>query len=107
MSRLDLILKDIKDDYSRENFFRIKKFFDRQPILKGEWVFFEIEMTQAADDFDFPHNLPFRPKDVLLTAITSGASVIFNYEAFTNTNLNFTVSGACTIRFFAGSADMS
>ncbi len=100
---LDLILKDIDDKYVRENFFRIKKSIDKQSILRGEWVFFEIEFDQAVDDFDFPHNLSFLPKDILLTSITNQASVIFNYDAFTKTNLNLTVNDPCVIRFFAGS----
>lgn len=99
---IDLILKDIQDPYTRENFSRIKRFSQEQAILRGQWVFFEIEFTQAQDDFEFPHGLTFIPKDVLVTSITDQEAVIFNYSSFDRTNLNLTVSGACTVRFFAG-----
>lgn len=101
---IDLILKDIKDEYVRENFVRIKSFVQDQAILRGEWVFFEIEFSQAQDNFEYPHNLGFQPKDIILLSIRSpdDASVIFHYDDFDRTNFNLTVSAACTIRFLAG-----
>ncbi len=98
----DLILKDIKDEYVRENFSRIKTEIDGQVILRGKWAFFEITTTQAEAELEIPHGLGFLPKDIIQTGLTSGVTWIWNYSEFTKSHLNITCSAAGTVRAFIG-----
>lgn len=100
--KTDLIFKDIPDDYVRENFIRIKRFLVAQPILRGEWKFFEIDFSQGADNLKFPHGFSFMPKDIIQTSIIGSGLVTWNYDLFDATNLDITVSEACTVRAFVG-----
>jgi hypothetical protein len=99
----ELILKDIPDEYVRENFTRIKEEIDSQVMLKGKWAFFEITTTQAETSLEIPHGLGFEPKDVIQTNLTSGVTWTWNYSSFTKTHLSITCSGAGTVRAFIGS----
>jgi len=95
-------LDEIQDPIVRENFQKILEQFRTVPYLKGKWQFAELEFTAAATNFKFQHRLGFRPKDVILTSKTGSATVTFNYDSFTNTHIDITVSAATTIRFFFG-----
>lgn len=100
-------LNSILDEIVRKNFQRLKDFFSQETPLLG-FRHFEITFTQAVNNLKFPHNLGFLPKDVLLTSIIGAGSVIFNYNLFTSTEMDITVTGSVTsavpttVRFFAG-----
>ena len=99
--KLVLIFKDIADEFVRENFDRITEWTKDLAILKPKWKFFEVAL--AAGNVRFLHRLGFRPKDIILLSVTKSESVIFHYDDFTKDHLSLTASGACTVRFFAGS----
>jgi len=99
---LELLLKEIGDEYTRENFFRILKFLKNDTLAKAQFKFFEITFTDSVTNYRHRHALGFVPKDVLVTNVSDQESVIFNYSDFTNQYLDITTSGACTVRFFAG-----
>lgn len=94
---------NIDDQYIRENFERLTKFIQNQGILRGEWQFFEIVFPAAVTHYRVPHNLGFQPKDILQTSLIGAGSITFNYTLFDATYLDITTTGACTVRFFAGS----
>ena len=102
ISPLELILKDIEDEYVRENFFRLSEYVKRDSIRKPLWKFFEITFEAGGTDIEYPHNLGYIPKDVLVTSCSNNENVVFNYDEFTRTHLVMSPSGACTVRFFAG-----
>ncbi len=105
--KLDLKLQEIEDVYSRENFFRIKKFVEDKPFLRGEWVFFEIAINSALTNFKFPHGLGFIPKDVIQTSTVGTGVLTWNYAAFDRTFLDLTTTGPVTVRAFIGRFEKS
>jgi hypothetical protein len=98
----DFILKDVQDQWVRENFFRLQKFLQGVPFLKGEFVFFEKSFPAGAGGVIFPHGLLFRPTDIIQTAVSNNGIITWNYDKFTKTDLNVSVSGPCTVRAFVG-----
>ena len=100
--KLDLILKDIEDEYSRENFARIKSYIADQPFLQGEWEFFEISFLGVVTNFSFKHSLKFRPTDIVQTSSIGPGVVQWNYQSFSNEFLSITTTGRVTVRAFVG-----
>ncbi len=103
MNKVDLILKDIADTYIRENFNRLVKYFMADNVRKADFKFFEIAFPAAASGVKYAHRLGYIPKDIIVTGITNQENVLFNYDDFDATNFNMDVTGACTVRFYAGS----
>lgn len=99
--RLDLLLKEIKDDISRENFERIQELFDKLQILDGEWYFFDVDLPNAGTN-KIKHNQTFVPKDIILLNIQGDHGVYFKYQSFDGDFIHVVTRGPCRIRFLAG-----
>lgn len=99
----ELILKDIEDEYVRENFKRLSVFLASFPFFRGEWKFFELTFNGSVTNLKIPHGLTFTPKDVILTSSVGAGVVTFNYSLFNKNTIDISTSGACTIRCFIGS----
>lgn len=99
---IDLILKDIQDVYTRENFTRLLKFFNLTDLLNGEFKFFEVEILKTNTVFAVPHGLNFIPQDVIFVSVEGDHNFYFRYQEFTRTNMYIFVQGPCKLRFFAG-----
>ncbi len=100
--KADLIFKDVKDDYVRENFTRIQNYFNDDTISKGQWKHFDLEFTTAVTNRLVPHRLPYKPLDLIQTFKTGAGNITFNYSAFSDENISITTTGACRVRFFLG-----
>lgn len=96
----ELQIKNIEDPYVREAFVRITTWMKQQNALKPDWNFYEIDLP--AGNSTFPHRLNYRPTDYFITSVSNQESVIINYEDCTTTHFDFTASGECTVRLFAG-----
>ena len=102
MSELELLLREIEDKWTRENFFRLVKFVKEQVILSTDWKLHEIRFDGAVTNFKYPHRQGFIPYDVIVLQVIGDRNVEFNYDKFDLTNLDITVKGACYVRFLAG-----
>jgi len=98
----DLILKDISDQYVRENFFRLNRFIQAFPLFKGQFKFFELTFDRALTSQNVLHGLGFKPTDVLQSSAIGPGSLTWEYESFDDKNLVVTTTGACKIRAFIG-----
>jgi hypothetical protein len=98
----DLILKDIEDQYSRENFFRLKKFFESVSFFKGNFKHFEFNFDRALTSQKMAHGLGFKPQDVIQTFITGPGAITWDYINFDDKNLVLSTTGACKVRAFIG-----
>lgn len=96
-----LFTSQIQDTYARENFRKITDFF-RLIVLFSNFKQFETTFDAAQAHVKFQHNLGFTPKDILLTSKTGAGTVQFNQELSDDTQIDLTVTGACTVRFIAG-----
>lgn len=101
MATLKILLKEIKDEYVRQNFENLRNFFLRRPFLR-DWVFFELEFDGATTGFMVKHTLKAIPRDIIQTFKTGPGSVTFEYEQFDRDFLVISTTEACKIRFFAG-----
>ncbi len=100
---IKLLRKEIEDNYLQENFLRIEKEVNSQAILRGQWKFFQVEFTKSVANFKFQHRLPYTPKDIILTSTTGTGVASFDFNLITDTHLDISTTGPCTIRFFVGS----
>ena len=99
---VDLILKDIKDFYTRENFRLVDEFLNEYPMLRGEWKFFEFVVTQAETNLRISHNLKFQPTDIIQTSSIGAGTLTFNYDKFNTETIDVTTTDAVTVRAFVG-----
>lgn len=107
---LNYFTREIQDAYIRENFQRLREYFRNDPVVQSQFTFATYDISDKSPSpaypftQDVPHALKFTPTDVILLSVTNddAASVTFNYDDFTDTTLNITVSAACTVRAFVG-----
>lgn len=96
-----IIVKEIQDLHIRQNFKALQDYFTAQNQLV-DFKFTELSFGGAQENFKFGHGLNYTPKDILFTYLAGDALVKFNVGLFDSTNLDISVTEACTIRFFYG-----
>lgn len=101
--KLDLLTKEIEDQYTRENFERIKRKVEAEQILQGDFRFFEIDITETGKKVAIKHNLNFIPKDIIILSKHGDHNLYFNYQDFDSQNIYITSPSPCRVRFLAGS----
>ena len=97
-----LLRKEIKDEFSQENFTRIQDYFRALALDRCEFQFFEIVYAGAVTAASHPHQLNFVPKDVILLHNLANTTVTFLYSQFDRTNIYVTTGAATTLRFLLG-----
>lgn len=102
MSELELLLREIEDQHTRENFARLLRYVDEQVILDAEWRVYEILFDSAETNFKYPHKQKFVPDDVIILQVIGDRNVEFNHDKFDATNFDITVQGPVFVRFLAG-----
>ena len=99
---LDLILKDIEDIYSRENFFRLRKFIAQQVLFDGDFTLFDITIPAKDAKFKIKHGLTFIPADIIILSTEGDYNFYFRYQDFDRDNIYVTANGPVRVRFLAG-----
>lgn len=100
--KLDLILKDIEDEWVQENFFRLTNFFGNQPLLDGDFKLFDITIPAKSQNFKIKHGLTFIPADIIPLSITGDFNFYFKYQNFDREFMYVVTNGPVRIRFLAG-----
>jgi hypothetical protein len=93
---------NVEGDAEKENFRRIREWVENSVWERFVGEHFEIVFTQAETNFRLPHFLGFAPKDVVQTSLTGAGAITWNYGLFDRTDLDMTVTDACTVRAFIG-----
>lgn len=99
---LDLILKDIPDLYTRDNFFKIKNFISDQALLDAGFKLFDVTIAAKDSNFRVQHGLSFIPLDIIPLSIFGNYNFYFKYNNFDNDSLYINAQGPVRIRFLAG-----
>lgn len=99
---IDLILKDIDDIYTRENFKRLLTFINGFGMFDGNFKFFEVVVADAATDQAIKHGLSFIPLDIIFLSVLGDHNFFFNYQKFDREHIYVSCEGPCRLRFFAG-----
>ena len=95
--RFELIKKDIADPWVVENFDRIQIFINDSQLIQGSWRFFQYSFTQNATNLKISHDLGFVPLDLIQTSARGLGAIVWNYNGFTATQLDVTISGTPTV----------
>jgi hypothetical protein len=101
MATPNFSIAEIQDNYVQRNFKFLKDFFriNRQLVDFRHYV---ITFKAAQTNFRYAHGLGFLPQDIIKTKFTGEGNLTFNYDNFTDKEFDITTTGACSIRFFAG-----
>ncbi len=99
---IDLVLKDIEDPYSRENFFRLKNFLNSQVLFEGDFKLFDVSIPTKSNLFKLAHGLSFIPVDVIALSASGNLNYFFRYQEFTKEFIYITTDGPVRLRFLAG-----
>lgn len=100
---IDLILKDIKDTYVRENFFRISRFVNSIVFSNQTFKLFNVDIKTASTKFPIKHGFQFIPEDIVVTRVEGDFNFYFRYQEFDRDNLYVTAAGPVRLKFLAGS----
>lgn len=93
---ITLNLDGITDANTKDLFESLLKQLNEQPILKGKWQAFDVDLK--AGDSNIVHTLKLQPKDLIQT---KGPSFIKFISGGWST-FNITVTAAGNYRFFVG-----
>lgn len=99
---IDLFLKELKDQYSQENFLRLKEFIDRQVLFEADFKLFDILIPSASANFRILHGLTFVPADIILLSANGDQNFFFKYQFFDTDSMYVSTTGPVRIRFLAG-----
>lgn len=99
---LKLFDNEISDIATERSFRELTKFINTQPFLLGQWRHMEVVIPGARTNYKVEHKLDFTPQDFILTYQSVNGALTINYANITNRYLDFTTTGAITIRFFVG-----
>lgn len=99
---IDLILKDVQDEYAQENFSRLKNFIDAQVFFEGDFKLFDITIPGKFSDFKQLHGLSFIPSDIIMLSGFGDMNFYFTHQKFDKQFLYITTNGPVRIRFLAG-----
>lgn len=97
----ELLVKEIDDTFIKRNFINLKEFFEQQNQLL-DFKFFTVRFEKAEKNVKVAHGISRTPKDIIFTSMSGNQQIDFNLGLFDAQNMDITVSGPCTISFFAG-----
>lgn len=102
---IDLLTDNLTPEKIQENFQKLREFISKNPVLSGNFKFYEVTVTNASANYPIYHRLGFEPKDVIITYVSTGtASPV--YSSFTKEKIELNVSTACSIRLLIGSMSL-
>lgn len=84
---------EIEDVNTREGFKILEAYLNTKFILNFDYKLFEHEFTENGTSIEIPHNLGFRPSDVIVTVQKGSGTLTWLYDQFDSTNLYFTLTG--------------
>lgn len=106
-----LNVSNVEDPEAQRNFQLIQNFLNNFDSVVAGMQFVEIIFPVASSTVVYPlknyklaHTLGLVPVDVILTHLSGGGQVTFNYGLFDQNNLDISVSGPCRLRFLYGNS---
>lgn len=108
MSKLKAALERVKDEELRQVLLQLSNGLEENVF--GGFVGKRLVFVRGAGTFLLSHHLGFVPRDAWLTWVTADSgtvTVVFNYAAFTKTQISVTITlsvptALCTFRGFCG-----
>lgn len=100
MSFPKIALDTIEDEKVRKALQTIQDYLVLEPLLASNFAHLEIEVDRAVTSENYRHNLGFTPRDAVITYDSAGTTL--NYDSFDEEFINFTTTGAGTLRVYLG-----
>lgn len=97
-----LFKKEVKDQYTQDNFKRISDYHFENAMTRCNFSFLEIPVLPQSSNFKWPHGLKFVPMDVIIIHNSSNSNIVFNYDKFDAINLDITSSAETKLRLLVG-----
>jgi hypothetical protein len=99
---INLVTDNTSESTIRENFEKLAQLIQKNPILAGDFKHLEIFVTNPTSTYKVFHRLGFRPKDVIITYVSTGTATPV-FSSFNNESIELNISNASTIRLLIGS----
>lgn len=101
---IKLFIKEIEDEYSRENFLNINNENINNIFNKAKFRFIEITVSAAESNKKVLHGLNFQPLDVIQLSVRENdtTNVTWHYDSFDREAIYITTDGPCIIRAYLG-----
>lgn len=75
---------------------------NNEPLIKGQFKFYEINILKAETNYTIKHGLGFLPKDVIVTYKSGSATYDIKYDLFTADHIVLSTTGAMSLRMYIG-----
>lgn len=98
---MDLITKQIDNEYIRQNFEKIEELWNNLVFTLGDFEFFEFRVPGAQEEYKLYHNLGFNPNDIIVTKAI-GSSFEFVYTGFNDDYITVKTTGDLYLRAIIG-----
>lgn len=98
---MELLTKQIENEYIRQNFERIESLWNDLVFAQGDFRFYEFRIDGAQEAFKLYHHLGFNPNDIFITKAI-GSNFEWNYEGFTDEYVTIKTTGDLYLRAIIG-----
>lgn len=107
ISEVRILTKEVEDPYVKENFKVLDRYLKTEVILNTGFQHLELTFSENKT-FELNHTLNSIPKDIIQTSIKGSGAITYNYNNFTTTTFEVTITGTTTlnpliVRLFLGS----
>jgi hypothetical protein len=99
---LDVNTDSIEDRNTREALQNLIEALRDNPFIKARGMLIHYTAPAAVTDQKVPHQLQFKPKHAVLLSRTGSATVSFDNDLFTSSNIYLTTSAATEITAWIG-----
>ena len=96
-----LLVTEIKDEYTRRNFEALKKYFEEQNQLL-DFKFVEMDFEEAVSEVKVRHGLTVIPRDLLRLEVTGPGTITFHRGLFDKTYMVVSTTDAVHVRMLVG-----
>ncbi len=100
ITNLNLLIKEVDDRHSQENFRRINQFHESYPFKNFSVL--DAQINDAGVDVELFHNLGFLPEDAVVTFSSPNASVVLKHDKFTDKVLVVQSNIVCRVKILVG-----
>jgi len=100
---MKLYLQNIADTWIRKSLELVQREINQnQPLLRGNFKFFDLNLVGTLTNSKLPHHLGFQPKDAIITSTIGAGVLTINFDLCDKINLDISTTGSCKVRLFVG-----
>lgn len=104
-NKIEFLEERIEDPIVRENFEKLRNFINDRIFLSTNFRLIEVKVDKPSNDYEVFHNQISKPKDILITYVSTGL-VTINFEKTTKKTISLNVTNPCNIRLLVGSFNL-